>query len=267
MAFATFGKFFAEIALQPERDSRTWREDPAGDQTGDIAMDKAAQEKENQGRTILFSGMDGAEIEEALAALDAREKSYPKDEIILRAGEITRRMGLILDGSVTIENNDVSGERTILSHAGEGEFFAETYALLPDEVMLVDVRANEDCRILFLDISGISAGAAQGPVARHSRWREKMTLNLLLICARKNLVLSERNFITSAKGIRGKVTAYLNSVSLRGHSDSFDIPFDRQQLADYLNADRTSLSKELGKMSREGLIKCRRNHFTLLKRD
>ncbi|MBR3301992.1 MAG: winged helix-turn-helix domain-containing protein, partial [Firmicutes bacterium] len=61
----------------------------------------------------------------------------------------------------------------------------------------------------------------------------------------------------------GRVMSYLNTVSLQKSSYEFDIPFDRQQLADYLNLERSALSKELGKMRRDGLITVRKNHFKI----
>ncbi|MBR2807174.1 MAG: winged helix-turn-helix domain-containing protein, partial [Oscillospiraceae bacterium] len=83
------------------------------------------------------------------------------------------------------------------------------------------------------------------------------------ISAHKNLALSGRSFHTAPKTIRGRVMSYLNTVSLQRGSREFDIPFDRQQLADYLNLERSALSKELGKMQRDGLITVRKNHFIL----
>ncbi len=126
-----------------------------------------------------------------------------------------------------------------------------------DEPLLIDVRANEDCRILFLRI-----GEEQG--RRQESWHGKMIRNLLLISSRKNLTLSGRAFHTAPKTIRGRIMAYLDTVSLRKRSREFDIPFDRQQMADYLNVERTALSKELGKMQKEGLIEFRRSHFRIL---
>ena len=86
--------------------------------------------------SILFRGMTDDEKEKCLSSLHAREKAFKKNNIILHAGETTDLMGMVISGSVTIETNDVWGNRTILSHAGAGQFFAETYALLPYEVML-----------------------------------------------------------------------------------------------------------------------------------
>ena len=95
-------------------------------------------------------------------------------------------------------------------------------------------------------------------------WAFQLFRNLLTISARKNLALSGRSFHTAPKTARGRIMAYLNTVSLQTHSRAFAIPFDRQQMADYLNLDRTALSKELGKMRNEGLIAFRKNRFEIL---
>lgn len=251
-------------------------------------------------RSIIFRGMTEEELDAALVSLKADAKHYGKDEVLLHAGDCTDRLGLVLSGSVRIENNDIWGNRTILSHVAPGQVFAETYALLQKEPLLVDAVANQDSTVLMLNVSGIkslanignrgirtagirqesravdarqeiretgsrhevrAAGARQAPV---SSWMLKLLTNLLTVSTQKNLMLSGRSFHTSPKSIRGKVMAYLSTVSLQEGSDEFDIPFDRQQLADYLNVDRTALSKELGKMTRDGIIKVRKSHFRLI---
>lgn len=209
-------------------------------------------------KSLLFHGMTQDEISAALSFFRAEERQYRKGAAIFHAGTITDRMGLILEGSVTIENNDLWGNRTILSYVGQGQFFAETYAYLPDEPMLVDVVANENCRILFLRI-----GSLHQHFHSVDSWIMAFASNLLCISSQKNLVLSGRSFHTAPKTIRARVMSYLNTVSLRKGSREFDIPFDRQQLADYLNLERSALSKELGKMRRDGLITVRKNHFIL----
>ena len=210
-------------------------------------------------KSIIFRNMNDDEIDSALSALHAVEKKYKKDDIIMSAGDMTETMGLVISGSVTVESNDIWGNRTILSHVGTGGFFAETYALLDDEVMLVDVRANENCRILFFRIGSLSKLNNHKDI-----WVNKLIFNLLQISAHKNLTLSLRSFHTAPKTVRGRIMAYLNSVSLQNHSAEFDIPFNRQQMADYLSLDRTALSKELGRMRNEGVISFRKNHFKII---
>lgn len=209
-------------------------------------------------QTMLFSGMSEEEISETLHTLHAVERTYKKGEILLHAGSVTDQIGLVMDGSVTIESNDMWGNRTILNHVGKNHFFAETYAVLRDTPMLVDVVANENCSILFLRM-----GTLHALCGNSKPWMFKFITNLLCISSEKNLILSGRSFHTAPKTIRGKVMSYLNSVSLQKNSMQFDIPFDRQQMADYLNVDRTALSKELGKMRADGIIAFHKNHFII----
>ncbi len=212
-------------------------------------------------KSRLFQGMTQKELSSCLASLESIEKKYQKDDVILHAGEQTSRIGMVLSGSVTIESNDIWGNRTILSHVGKSQYFAETYALL-GQVLLVDVRANENCCILFCNIKSLLDDSKKS-----SSWKEKLLKNILIISSQKNLVLSSRSFYTSSKSCRGRLLSYLNAIALQTKSREFDIPFNRQQLADYLNLERTNMSKELSHMRDEGLIEYRKNHFKLLKAD
>ena len=213
--------------------------------------------------TVLFRGMSNAETNDALNALSAREKSYRKGDVLLLAGDTTDEMGLVLEGSVTVESNDIWGNRTILSLVEPGGFFAETYAYLSNEPLLVDVTANENCRILFLRIGSIQTQSAKDTAS----WQKKLIYNLLTISFHKNLVLSGRSFHTAPKTVRGRLMSYLNAVSLKQGITEFDISFNRQQLADYLNVERTALSKELGKMQKDGILLTKKNHFKLMTPD
>lgn len=213
--------------------------------------------------TVLFRGMSTAETSDALNALSAREKSYRKGDVLLLAGDTTDEMGLVLEGSVTVESNDIWGTRTILSLVEPGGFFAETYAYLSNEPLLVDVTANENCRILFLRIGSVQNLSAEDT----SSWQKKLISNLLTISFHKNLILSGRSFHTAPKTVRGRLMSYLNAVSLKQGSTEFDIPYNRQQLADYLNVERTALSKELSKMQKDGILITKKNHFKLLTSD
>lgn len=216
---------------------------------------------ENIEKSRLFQGMTAKELSSCLDSLDAREKKYRKDDVILHAGDKTNNIGMVLSGSVTIESNDVWGNCTVLSHVGQNQYFAETYALL-GEVLLVDVRANEECRILFCNIRNLLDDSKKS-----SLWKEKLLKNILIISSQKNLVLSGRSFHTSPKSCRGRLLSYLNATALQTGSGEFDIPFSRQQLADYLNLERTNMSKELSHMQDEGLIEYRKSHFKLIRED
>ena len=167
-------------------------------------------------------------------------------------------MGLVLRGGVYVENDDAWGSRTLLGLVGPGQVFAETYACLPDEPSRVNAVAAEDTEVLLLNVRRLLA--AEGELCRHSG---VLLRNLLTMTAGKNLLLSRRVFYTSYKSIRGRVLAYLSDQAVLKGSASFRIPFDRQQLADYLSVNRSAMSAELSNMQRDGLLRTDRSCFTL----
>lgn len=210
-------------------------------------------------QTALFRGCKEHETEELIRSMSCRTGTYGRGEPVFLAGETIASMGLVLRGTVRIENNDIWGNTSILSIVGAGEIFAEAYACVPDQPLMVDVVANEDCEILFLDAPGLFR-EKESTCPGHNI----LVRNLVAIQARKNLNLSRRIFHTSSKTIRGRLLSYFSQqVSLQG-SQEIAIPFDRQQLADYLSVDRSALSKELGKMRRDGILEYRKNRFRIM---
>ena len=209
-------------------------------------------------KTVLFRGCSPEEIEAMLACLHPVERTYRRGEVILHAGDTAVQVGLVLSGSGSIESDDVWGNRSILDQVTAGQLFAETYACLPGEVLMVSVTAAENCRVLLRDMNRV-LHVCGSTCAHHT----KLIRNLLSVTAQKNLNLSRRIFHTAAKSIRGRLLSYLSFCSVQHGSREFDIPFSRQQLADYLGVDRSALSNELSKMQRDGLIRYERNHFLL----
>ena len=209
-------------------------------------------------QTALFKGSTAEETEKMVNCLQAREKKYKKEEMIYCAGDVATAIGLVQSGSILIENIDIWGNRSILDKIGKGQIFAETYACAIGEKMMVNVVAAEDAQILFLDVGRILNICPNSCPFHH-----KLLRNLLSVSAQKNLSLSRRIFNTSSKTIRGRLLSYLSYQALQNGSREFDIPYNRQQLADYLSVDRSAMSNELGKMQKEGIIKTERNHFTI----
>ena len=145
----------------------------------------------------IFNGMDEKETARAAEALGICERAYKKGQIIFHAGKTTDTMGMVLSGSVIIENNDVWGNRTILGYIGKGQFFGETYALLENTVLLVDACANEDSSIVFFKIGAVRSMAASG-----EPWVVKLLSNPRSISLRKNIALSDGSFDTAPQMIR-----------------------------------------------------------------
>lgn len=208
--------------------------------------------------TPLFHGIREDEIDSMMSCLYAREKSYKKDEIIFRAGNTTSEIGLVESGSVNIVVNFYWGTSNIFGHVSKGAIFAENYAAIPGQELLCDVVAAEDCQILFLNMEKLTTTCASG-----CSFHNRLVHNLLRISARKNLGLSTRMMHIAPKALRERLLSYLSEQAMEHGSPHFTIPFDRQQLADYLGVDRSAMSNELSKMQKDGLITYRKNEFTL----
>lgn len=208
--------------------------------------------------TLLFHGCESSSILSMLDCLGAKQKSFLKGAVIFHAGQQVNSMGLVLSGSVQIENNDLWGNRSVLDRIEPGFIFAETYSFVQNEPMMVSAVAAQPSEILFLNANRILQ-TCPNTCPHHSR----LIQNLLTISAQKTLSLSRRIFHTSAKTIRGRLLSYLSDYAARQNSREFTIPFNRQQLADYLSVERSALSNELSKMQRDGILKTEKNHFCL----
>lgn len=209
-------------------------------------------------KTALFQGCSPSETEKLLNGMQFFTKKYKKGAPVYHAGTPVSDVGIVLYGTVQIENNDLWGNKNIISLAYAGEVFAEAYACVPGEPMMVDVIAMEDSEILFLNVPGLFHLASAG----HGEY-SPLIRNLTMISARKNLLLSRRILHTSSKKIRDRLLSYLSYQSELQGSRYIDIPLNRQQLADYLSLDRSALSKELGKMKKEGILDYHKNSFVL----
>ena len=205
----------------------------------------------------LFRSISPEELTEIQALQCMRRRAYAKGETLFHSGDLIHEMGIVLSGNIHIATVDLWGDKTILQNISTGQSFAETYVLC-HEPLMVDVICADDAEILLIDINTLLREENQQMI-----WYAKLYRNLLLISLQKNMALSNRIFCTASKTVRGRLLSYFSFQSVRAGSAQFTIPFDRQQMADYLNLDRSALSKELGKMRKEGLIEFHKNHFTL----
>ena len=210
-------------------------------------------------KTLLFRGTTPQEVQSILECLQAEKKHYQKSDVIYHAGDSVTSLGMVLSGSVSIENDDLWGNKSILDRIGPGQVFAETYACVSGEALMVSVVAAEASDILFMNVSRLLR------ICPHAcEHHGKLIRNLLTISAQKNLNLSRRIFHTSSKSIRGRLLSYLSFQAVRQGRRDFTIPFNRQQLADYLSVDRSALSSELCRLRREGVLECCKNRFRFL---
>jgi CRP-like cAMP-binding protein len=209
--------------------------------------------------TKLFSGVGEEDIEAMLGCLQANHRSFKKGDYILREGERIDRIMILAKGKLLVQQDDFWGNRSMVGLAVSGDIFAESYSLT-GETLEVSVLAATDCEILFFNASKAVSGCAQV-----CSFHEQLSRNLLGILARKNLLLTEKMRHMARKTTREKLLSYLSAQALQASGPEFDIPLDRQQLADFLGVERSAMSAALGKLRDEGVLEFRKNHFRLLR--
>lgn len=208
--------------------------------------------------TGLFGGIEENDLADMLACLHTREAGYRKGELIFQEGDVIQEAGIVLSGKVHIVQDDFWGNRHIVSVVTAGSIFGEAYACLGNEKLKADVRAETDCRIMFLNLQK-TMHVCKNTCPFHQR----LVKNILYVMAGKNLNLATKIQHTSRRSIREKVLSYLSEESRKNGSSYFTVPFTRQQMADFLAVDRSALSKELSRMQQDGLIEFERNQFHL----
>lgn len=206
----------------------------------------------------IFQGIEEPEIASLLQCLQATERTYQKGETILSEGSITENMGIVLSGMALISCGDIWGNTSVLGHVTPGAVFAEVYACIPGEPLLITVSAAEDTTVLFMNVGRILSTCTNA-----CPFHTRLARNLLTACAHKSLQLSQRILHTSSKSIRGRLMSYFSQCAKQTGNHTFQIPYNRQQLADYLGVDRSAMCHELSKMQKEGLISYEKNRFLL----
>jgi len=204
----------------------------------------------------LWNGIGFTDFESVLNCLSAKTTEYKKDDVILLSGNSVTFVGLVLSGSVQIIKEDIDGRITILTVLGISDLFGEVFACAGIMQSPVTVLAAEDTKVLLLDYKKIiSSCNAVCP------FHAKLIENMLKIIAHKNLMLNKKIEILSKRTTRDKLLAFFEIQ--RGMAKKFTIPYNREELANYLCVDRSAMSNELCKMRDEGLIKFHKNTFEI----
>ena len=208
----------------------------------------------------LFFGITQEDLQALLNCVQAWRRQYARGAVIFQRGEQIEAFGLVLSGAVHIAKEDFWGNRTILGIAGPGEVFGESYACLGEERLEVSAVAAEETEALFIKAEQVLTGCSQA-----CDFHKRLSRNLMAMLARKNLELTRKMGHMARRSMRDKLLSYLSAQAMRAGQAEFEIPMDRQQLADYLAVDRSAMSATLGKLRDEGILTFRKNHFCLLR--
>lgn len=206
----------------------------------------------------LFSTLTAEEMPHMLSCLNARRKQFESKQFIIRETDVTEDLGIVLSGQVQIITEDIFGNRSITAKLGPGQLFGQVAASKNAQSSPVSVLADTDCEILLLKFHKLVA-----PCSRACSFHSRVIENMMNVLADRNLMMNRKLSILSQRSMRDKLLAYLSWQSQDSGSREFDIPFTRDELADYLCVNRSALSREISHMVDEGLISTERSHFVV----
>lgn len=207
----------------------------------------------------LFDQIREAEYKALITCMKAHLRKFSQDDYVFLAGSQINYIGIVVTGAVEIVKENLAGDRLILDVLGPVSLFGEGIVCTRDRIAPVSVHVKETAQILFIPYERIirTCGSACG-------FHFQLIQNMMMILGEKNFRMNTKIELLMLKGMRQKLATYLIHESQNRHSLSFDIPLNRNQLAEYLSVSRTAMSRELSRMKEEGLLDYYQNSFKIL---
>ena len=206
----------------------------------------------------LFENVSTHDLRVLLTCFQINEIVCKEKQLLFQAGAPQSSLGIVMDGEVLVQKDDVTGERLILGTFSRSDVFGEVSAFSGVERWLNNVVALTDCRIWMIPADRISSPCADSCFAHQTLIR-----NMLTIVSQRAVNMNNRIHYLQMKRIRRKLAAFLYDAYVQKGNTTFMVPFNREAMADYLNVSRPSLSRELGRMKKEGMIDFYRQAFTI----
>ncbi len=208
----------------------------------------------------LFAGIKEDQLESLLGCLAAVKRVFRKDEFVFMAGDKAVSIGVVLSGGVRVVQEDFWGHRMILAHVGPGALFGEAFSCAEKNTLPVSVVVSEPSEIMLINYRKIVSTCTSACV-----FHTQLITNMMRVLAEKNILLTRKMEHLSKRTTRDKLLSFLSAQALLVGSDTVKVPFNRQELADYLCVDRSALSREIGAMQDAGLLRYEKNSFELMR--
>lgn len=208
----------------------------------------------------LFEGIKEQNMKDMLSCLCAYTKSYKKNEFVVLAGDKFDCLGIVTSGSVNVVKESFYGDRRIMTSVEKNAIFAESMVSAGINISPVSVVAKDDCTILFVPFDKILFTCTNS-----CSYHNRLIHNLVAILAKKNIALNQKIDYLSAKTTREKIAKYFGDCMNQDKTLTITIPYNRNDLAQYLGVDRSVLSRELSSLKKEGILAFDKNTFNILK--
>lgn len=210
-------------------------------------------------KCAIFRNMNDAEILSMIQCLNATMRSYAPDSYLFFHNDVVNYVGIVLEGETEVVKETVSGSRHIIAILHPSDIFGEGIVCTTKRQSPVTVRTRTNTTVCFIPFERILTTCSSA-----CTFHTQIIHNMMLLLGEKNLMLNQKIDLLTLKGMREKLINYLVNFSSHVNSLQFTLPFNRNELAEFLNVSRTSMCRELGRMKEDGLIDYHLNHIQIL---
>lgn len=212
--------------------------------------------------TNLFNGISEDDTARLIRCFNCKIKNFENGEYIVLAGEALKEVGLIIEGNVSVLRENIDGSRSIMTLLKTGDTFGEVAAFNGDPTWPSTISAQSKCSVLFFDPQHII-----NPCSNNCVFHRRLIGNTIKLISQKAKILNQKVEYLSIKSIRGKISKYILSEYKKTKNLYIDSSLNREELANFFNITRPSLSRELCKMKAENIIDFNKNNFKILDLD
>ncbi|NLU52308.1 MAG: Crp/Fnr family transcriptional regulator [Clostridiaceae bacterium] len=207
----------------------------------------------------LFENIKDDELSALMSCLNPHIQKYNRNDFVVMKGDNLDSIGIILEGEALVYKETLSGNRILIKNLRPGEMFGEVAVFARMKKWPAIVQASTSLTVCF-----ISRDKIVGQCANVCKWHSQMTENMLGIISERASLLSKKLEYVAIKTMRSKLSTFLYEQYLNKGTNTFTIPMNREQLADFLNVSRPSMSRELSRMRDEGIIDFHLSTFKIL---
>jgi CRP/FNR family transcriptional regulator, dissimilatory nitrate respiration regulator len=211
-------------------------------------------------RCPLFAGIEPASVDVLMSCARPAPRNARKGDPLCLEGDRQDGIGILLEGTAQVVRETATGTRSVLGMLEPGDLFGEMTAFAVSASWPATVEATSDVRAYLVPPRFVVEPCAQPCLARHN----DLTANMLRIVSEKALNLNRKVNYLLLRGMREKLATFLLEAQHRAGKSTFELPMNRDSLAEYLHVSRPSMSRELGRMRDEGLIAFYRSSVRIL---
>lgn len=208
----------------------------------------------------LFRNIAEPDLRSMLRCLRGHEKQFKKGEILIMDEDHVQYVGVVLSGCVHMLKEDIWGHQTLFAYINPGQLMGEIFAVQREKNAYVSFVAATDARVLFISAENIIHDCPN-----RCAFHGQLVTNFFDQLGQKGVSLMEKIEVSSRPSLREKILAYLSMQAQKQGSRCVTLPLNRTELAGFLGANRSAMTRELSAMRREGLIDYERNTFLLKK--